>query len=65
MRILVIEDEPKAARYLERGLGESGFVVMLRAGTGTLLLTLTTREAKLGLVFLDMDRAADEIRKVL
>ncbi len=45
--------------------GESGFVVMLRAGTGTLLLTLTTREAKLGLVFLDMDRAADEIRKVL
>jgi two-component system copper resistance phosphate regulon response regulator CusR len=29
MRILVIEDEPKAARYLQRGLGESGFVVDL------------------------------------
>jgi two-component system copper resistance phosphate regulon response regulator CusR len=27
MRILVIEDEPKAARYLERGLRECGFVV--------------------------------------
>ncbi|MFO1059706.1 MAG: heavy metal response regulator transcription factor [Dongiaceae bacterium] len=33
MRILVIEDEPKAARYLERGLGESGFVVDV-AGDG-------------------------------
>ncbi|HEX8479838.1 MAG TPA: heavy metal response regulator transcription factor [Telluria sp.] len=27
MRILVVEDEPKAAGYLQQGLGESGYVV--------------------------------------
>jgi two-component system copper resistance phosphate regulon response regulator CusR len=27
MRILVVEDEPKAADYLQQGLGESGYVV--------------------------------------
>lgn len=27
MRILVVEDEPKAAQYLSKGLGESGYVV--------------------------------------
>ena len=27
MRILIIEDEPKAARYLQRGLSENGYVV--------------------------------------
>jgi predicted regulator of Ras-like GTPase activity (Roadblock/LC7/MglB family) len=45
--------------------GDEGYVVMTRAGTGTLLLALTGREAKLGLVFYDMDRAAGEIRKIL
>ena len=27
MRILIVEDEPKAAAYLKKGLSESGFVV--------------------------------------
>ena len=27
MRILVVEDEPKTAKFLKKGLGESGFVV--------------------------------------
>jgi len=44
--------------------GDEGYMVMTRAGTGTLLLALTTREAKLGLVFYDMDHAAAEIRKI-
>lgn len=29
MRILVVEDEPKTARFLQKGLGEAGFVVDL------------------------------------
>lgn len=45
--------------------GDEGYVVMTRAGSGTLLLALTTREAKLGLVFYDMERAASEIRRIL
>jgi prepilin-type N-terminal cleavage/methylation domain-containing protein/prepilin-type processing-associated H-X9-DG protein len=31
MRILIVEDEPKTAAYLRRGLGESGFVVDVAA----------------------------------
>lgn len=27
MRILVVEDEAKAAKFLQKGLGEAGFVV--------------------------------------
>lgn len=62
----------RAANELTRGKlqqvlirGDDGYVVMTRAGTGTLLMALTGREAKLGLVFYDMDHAASEIRKVL
>lgn len=45
--------------------GDEGYVVMTRAGAGTLLLALTTKDAKLGLVFYDMDRAASDIRRIL
>jgi two-component system copper resistance phosphate regulon response regulator CusR len=39
MRILIAEDEPKARRYLARGLGEQGYVVEL-AEDGQLALTM-------------------------
>jgi uncharacterized protein len=62
----------RAANELERGTvqevlvrGDSGYAVMLAAGSGTLLLALASKQAKLGLLFLDMRRAADDIRKVL
>ena len=62
----------RAANELSRGKlnqvlirGDEGYVVMTRAGTGTLLLALAGKEAKLGLVFYDMDHAATEIRKIL
>lgn len=45
--------------------GSKGYVVMANAAPGTLLLVLTTQEAKLGLVFLDTKRAIAEIIKVL
>ncbi|MBN9160402.1 MAG: hypothetical protein BGO98_12955 [Myxococcales bacterium 68-20] len=62
----------RAASELERGTvqevlvrGENGYAVMLSSGSGTLLLALASKQAKLGLLFLDMRRAADDIRKVL
>ena len=45
--------------------GKNGYAVMIASGSGTLLLCLASKQAKLGLVFLDMRRAADEVRKVL
>lgn len=62
----------RAATELERGSveevlvrGAHGYAVMMTAAAGTLLLCLASRQAKLGLVFLDMRRAVDDIRKVL
>jgi two-component system, OmpR family, copper resistance phosphate regulon response regulator CusR len=31
MRILVVDDEPKTAKFLKKGLGEAGFVVDVAA----------------------------------
>ena len=45
--------------------GPKGYVVMVNAAPGTLLLVLATEEAKLGLVFLDMKRAVAEITRGL
>jgi predicted regulator of Ras-like GTPase activity (Roadblock/LC7/MglB family) len=45
--------------------GTKGYIVMVNAAPGTLLRVLTTQEAKLGLVFLDMKRAVTEITRIL
>ncbi len=45
--------------------GQKGYVVMVAAASGTLLLVLTTEAAKLGLIFLEMKRSVGEIAKVL
>ncbi|MCA9605125.1 MAG: roadblock/LC7 domain-containing protein [Myxococcales bacterium] len=62
----------RAAVELSRGdlqqvliRGAEGFAVMVRAAEGTLLLVLTTKDAKLGLVFLDLSRAVADIKRVL
>jgi predicted regulator of Ras-like GTPase activity (Roadblock/LC7/MglB family) len=62
----------RASSELERGSmqevlvrGDNGYAVMVSTGSGTLLLVLTSGQAKLGLLFLDMRRAADDIRRVL
>ena len=34
MRMLVIEDEAKTAKFLKKGLGEAGFVVDVRRSSG-------------------------------
>ena len=62
----------RAARELERGdvqevlvRGKNGYAVMITASQGTLLLALAGPQAKLGLIFLDMRRAVEDLRKVL
>jgi predicted regulator of Ras-like GTPase activity (Roadblock/LC7/MglB family) len=45
--------------------GNNGYVVMMNAGPHAVLLAMTRKDAKLGLVFLDVSRSADEVRKVL
>jgi predicted regulator of Ras-like GTPase activity (Roadblock/LC7/MglB family) len=45
--------------------GSEGYAVMMNAGSGTLLLTLASKQGKLGLLFLDMRRAIEDLRKVL
>lgn len=45
--------------------GENGYAVMLRATAGTMLLVLTNTRAKLGLIFLDMSQAAEQIREII
>ncbi len=62
----------RAASELERGTlqqvlirGDKGYAVMVKAASGTMLLALTSKEAKLGLIFFDMARAVEEIQKVL
>lgn len=62
----------RAATELERGdvqevlvRGSEGYAVMVSSGSGTVLLLLANSSAKLGLIFLDMRRAAADIRNVL
>lgn len=62
----------RAATELKRGhleqvliRGAEGYVVMINAAAGTMLLVLASPDAKLGLVFLDMNKAVKEISKIL
>lgn len=62
----------RAASELERGAveeivvkGVEGYAVLISVGLGTLLLALATKNAKLGLIFLDMRRSAEKLRRVL
>lgn len=45
--------------------GEKGFVIAQHAAEGVVLIVLTSIEAKLGLIFLDMRRAIEQIGKVI
>lgn len=62
----------RTAQELSRGeleqvlvRGSNGFVLMTYAGPEAVLTVLTRPNAKLGLVFLDVKRAAEQIAKLL
>jgi len=45
--------------------GDNGFVVIMQAGPHGVLMGLARKEAKLGLLFLDMSRAAERAAGIL
>jgi len=62
----------RTASELERGnldqvliRGTSGYILMVQAGSDAVLTTLAKSNAKLGMIFLDVKRAAEAISKLL
>ncbi|MGD2249092.1 MAG: roadblock/LC7 domain-containing protein [Candidatus Methanofastidiosia archaeon] len=45
--------------------GENGYVLLMSAGENAVLTALARKDAKLGLVFLDMKRTAEEVRAIV
>jgi len=45
--------------------GEKGYVILMSVGKDAVLTTLAGEQAKLGLVFLDMRRAAEDLGKLI
>ncbi len=45
--------------------GQDGYILLMGAGEDAVLTALAKKDAKLGLVFLDMKRAADKISGVI
>lgn len=45
--------------------GDKGYVLSMYAGNHAVLLAMARSEAKLGLIFLDMNRAADAVKSIL
>ena len=45
--------------------GDEGYVVLMSVGEEAVLTVLARKEAKLGLLFLDMRRAADDLARLL
>ncbi len=45
--------------------GEDGYVVLMHAGPYAVLLAMTNKEAKLGLIFFDMARTASAVGDIL
>lgn len=45
--------------------GASGYVILMAAGEGAVLVAVTSREAKVGLILFEMRKAANEVRTVM
>ncbi len=62
----------RTSRELSRGeleqvyvRGKGGLVILMGAGNEGVLTALCSKQSKLGLIFLDMQRAAQEVAKVI
>ncbi len=62
----------RTARELARGTleqvlikGNNGYILMTYAGTDAVLTVMAKSQAKLGLIFLDVKRAAESLSKVI
>ena len=45
--------------------GENGYVILMSVGEEAVLTVLTSKDAKLGLIFLDMRRAVEELVRIV
>ena len=45
--------------------GDHGYIISMQAGENAVLTVSATTDTKLGLLFLDMERASDKISKIL
>ena len=45
--------------------GDNGYVIIMHAGPHAVLLAMARKEAKLGLIFLDLSRAAQRVKEIL
>ena len=62
----------RTAQELNRGSldqvfirGKEGYVLLMNAGEDAVLTTLVRKDAKLGLIFLDMKRTVEELTKIV
>lgn len=62
----------RVATELNKGLlkkifveGDHGYIITMQAGDSAVLTVSATTDTKLGLLFLDMERAADKITNIL
>ena len=45
--------------------GENGYVILMSVGEEAVLIVLARKEARLGLIFLDMRRAVEELTRIV
>jgi hypothetical protein len=45
--------------------GDNGYVILLAVGTDAVLTVLARKDAKIGLIFLDMKRTASDLAKLV
>ena len=62
----------RTAEELERGnieqiyiKGDNGYMIITQAGSDAVLAVIANQKAKLGIIFLDIKRAADELSKII
>ena len=61
----VVEELQKGGLSRVLVQGEKGYILFVGAGKETVLTVLTTERAKLGMIFLDANRAAKKIAKLM
>lgn len=72
MSAVMLSMGTRTATELQRGAlqqifvkGENGYVIIMNADPHSVLLAMTRKEAKLGLIFLDLSRAAEKVKDIL
>jgi predicted regulator of Ras-like GTPase activity (Roadblock/LC7/MglB family) len=72
MSAVMLSMGTRTAMELQRGAlqqifvkGENGYVIIMNADPHSVLMAMTRKEAKLGLIFLDLSRAAEKVKNIL